>query len=77
MRVPEFWALDNQSTVMQVNNVTRGYYEFLTVEDAKKAQLLMSDYVEKWARKRNREPLYPDTLIRLCEKKGIKVLGFH
>lgn len=74
---PEFWLDEANGIVRQLNGFTCVEYHFGSTPDAQKAKSIMFDYVEKWARKRKKDPLYPDTLIAECNKKGINVLYVH
>ena len=72
--IPEFWLDEANDVVRQVNGYTAVEYHFASLNDAKKAKKIMFDYVDKWSRKKNKTPLYPETLVKECLKKGISVL---
>lgn len=71
---PEFWVDETNGIVRQVNGLTTVEYHFSTIAETKKAKTIMYNYVEKWAKKRNRDPLYPEYLVEACLKQGISVL---
>lgn len=74
---PELWLDEANGIVRQVNMVTVADYHFSTAEEAKRAHVIMQTYIDRWSRKKKREPLYPENLIQACEKQGIRVLHFH
>lgn len=74
---PEFWLDEPNGIVRQINGHTFVEYHFNSIQDAQKAKFIMFDFVEKWARKRKKDPLYPETLVAECNKKGINVLYVH
>lgn len=71
---PEFWLDETNGTVRQVNGLTAVEYHFFSLKDAKKARTIMYNYVERWAKKKNKEPLYPEHLVQECAKNGINII---
>ena len=72
MRTPEFWLVEERCAVLQVNNVTRCFYEFHTLEDARRGYTIIQNLADRHFNKRVVKPFYPDLVINYLDKKGIK-----